>query len=105
MAMEDPYYLSRNRRTYTRFKIESSAFLRINKDTINIILRDISSRGAGIVSQVPLQEESLVEVIGDIPFSKTSLSKVAKVVWCSQLARGLFHSGVDFGVQNKIVFP
>lgn len=102
--MEDTYYLSRSRRIYTRFKIEAKGFLRVNKDTVVVILRDISSRGAGIVSQVPLKEESLVEIIGEIPLSNTPISKEGKVVWCSRIAEGLFYSGVDFGAQDKIAF-
>ena len=102
--MRYPYVLSRSRRTYNRFKIESSAFLTVDKEERTVILRDISSAGCGVVCESFFRPDTLVWIIFELPFYSNPVTRKGKIAWCARISDRLFRLGIDFSADNKIAF-
>ena len=93
------------RRSYQRFILDASASLIINKTTEEpSILRDLCSRGIGVVTHYCLKENQEVTIIIKIPYLFDSpVYKQAKVAWCKKIDDDLWQGGLDFGEDNKII--
>jgi hypothetical protein len=90
------------RRACQRFPIQSSAELDTQKTKgIVTILIDISSGGAGLVANVPLETTEKVDVLIKSSFLfQSSLRKKARVAWCRELGMGMWQAGLDFGIDK-----
>jgi hypothetical protein len=107
--MEEGYSLRYRRylrRIYDRFRVEVAATLIINKQLEKpAVLRDLSIRGGGIVSRWPLKVDDTITVIIRAPFFETPVYRKAKVIWSKEMGRDWWRAGLDFGLDNRIVFP
>jgi hypothetical protein len=94
------------RRTYLRFPLESSAEIdKFKVKGVPAVLTDVSSRGAGLVANVPLETMEKIEILIKPCFLfKSAIRKKARVVWCRNFGPGLWQAGLDFGVDNLINF-
>jgi hypothetical protein len=97
---------SEYRRAYVRIPFECSADVSSDKTRgIAAILTDLSPRGAGFVSNIPFDVKDNVEIgINSGILSKDVLRKKAKIAWCKKLSPDLWNCGLDFGVDNLLVF-
>lgn len=94
------------RRDYQRFILNDSISLVTEEGSENrFLLKDLSTRGAGIVGISPLDINERVKVIINAPllFDK-SVNRNAKVVWCKKIDTNFWQGGLDFGEDNKITF-
>lgn len=94
------------RRDYHRYIIESPVSLVMPGGAEKTsFLRDLSSRGAGILgdSFFALGESLTIGI--DLPvFFEGKITKKAKVAWCKQVNTDTWQAGLDFGVDNLINF-
>ncbi len=104
--MEQSYSLSHQRRTYDRFIIEGSATVVTENDLeIPSILKDVSTRGAGIVSNYPLTVNKEIGIfINPCPLVKSQTYRRARVAWSEKINDNLYGSGLDFGLFNQLKF-
>ncbi|MGD0335569.1 MAG: PilZ domain-containing protein [Candidatus Omnitrophota bacterium] len=95
------------RRSYNRFKVNRSCFLSAPEGTEqSSILKDLSARGAGILSHMALAINQKINLVISAPFiSRENLSKQATVVWSKEINNGLWQHGLDFGEDSKIYIP
>lgn len=70
-----------------------------------IILRDLSSRGAGISSNFPIDLGQEVQIQIKEPFIGIPVTKDAKVVWSKQVENNLWRCGLDFGQDKLLEIP
>lgn len=94
------------RRDYQRFICNNSVSL-LAKEGIEkrFLLKDLSTRGAGIVGSYSLDINERVKVIINAPlFFDKAVSRHAKVAWCQKLDENSWQGGLDFGEDNKITF-
>ncbi len=95
------------RREYPRFILNDSASL-ITKEgqEINLIVKDLCVRGAGVISNSALDIGRKEQVVINAPcLFERPLAKEVKVAWCRQIDKNLWQAGLDFGLANKINFP
>ena len=92
------------RRVYRRYKADTTAYILSLGDLIEkpLLLRDLSSRGAGIVSYYPLHVNGLITIILAIPFLKESVSRQARVIWSRKIDNHCWGSGIDFGSNHLV---
>ncbi len=101
--MKEGYSLSRSRRVYPRFKVDSFGFLKREGVVLPILIRDISSQGAGVISKMSLERGALVEVSGDLSLFNFYLSTQGRVVYCLRETENLFRMGIDFGFRKIVL--
>lgn len=91
-----------HRRSYQRFVADTKATLILGGDSREpLVLRDVSARGAGVASNMPLMVNLNVGIIMNLPkFFKQPVYRNAKVVWCRQMGNGQWQAGLDFGLDN-----
>jgi len=95
---------SPQRRSYKRFKLDTSATIAINgNQQKSLLLRDLSSRGAGVMSDYAFALDEEIRLTIEIPylFTKTIIRQ-ARTVWCNKVADNLWRAGLDFGLDNQI---
>jgi len=94
------------RRDYRRYILCDSIALLTKGGAEKIaLLKDLSARGAGVVADEPLQANEKLAVVISAPFFfDQAVSKRAAVVWCKKIDNRLWQAGLDFGLDNKIVF-
>jgi hypothetical protein len=104
--MEQVYSQPRYRRSYQRFRLDGSVTLVVNENKQGpSILKDLSPRGAGVITYHPLKENEKLAIIIDIPsLFNTTLHKESKVAWCKKIQSDLWQGGLDFGEDKKIDF-
>jgi hypothetical protein len=69
------------------------------------IIKDLSARGAGVVTDYPLDKGQEVELaIPECFFFSEAVNRKAKVVWCRQAGERFWQAGLDFGEDNKLNF-
>ncbi len=104
--MESFNLAAMTRRAYGRYRLDDSATLVAENGTEEpSILKDISCRGAGVVTSQPLRlNDSLSIVINTSSLFNRPITRQARVAWCQQLASDLWQGGLDFGEANKISF-
>jgi len=97
--------LSPYRRSHKRYNMDTQAALIVDKGLRKpLILKDISTRGAGIVSSFPLETNS-VEIAMALPFFfDKPVYRKARVAWCRKVSEKLWEGGLDFGLDNLINF-
>lgn len=101
--MEDFNLATMTRRAYKRYRLDGSATL-VGENGIEepSILKDLSCRGAGIVTSQPLQPDDKLDIIIHPSFLFSQpVTRQARVAWCSRIASGLWQGGLDFG-EHKI---
>lgn len=94
------------RRAYQRFEADISGTL-IFKENIKklSIIRNLSARGAGLITNYSLETgERLNIIIRPSFFSENWLYKEATVAWCEKVGASLWQGGLDFSESNKIIF-
>jgi hypothetical protein len=70
------------------------------------ILKDLSARGARILSHMALAVNQKIDLVINAPFiSQENLSKQATVVWSKRISNSLWQHGLDFGEDSKIYIP
>lgn len=100
-----PDNFSPSRRAYERYKLDDSATLIFEKKLEkSSILRDLSSRGVGLVCDLPLKVNDRLEIIIRSSIFGSPLRKNASVIWCNKVENNLYRAGLDFGLDNKIEF-
>jgi len=68
-----------------------------------VVLRNLSCRGAGIQCGVPLFASQPVFV--SVPatfFNCEKVEKKGKIAWCRKVNTATWEAGLDFGLDNKI---
>lgn len=102
---EEQIYFSPHRRSYQRYILESAATLMADNEIGQpSILRDLCARGAGVVTHYRLRENQGITIIIKAPSLFSSpVRREARVVWCEKIGEGLWHGGLDFGEDNKII--
>ena len=97
--MEQGYLLPPHRRFYKRFNLDTSATLILPKNLRRpLILRDLSARGAGVVSNYSLNINEEIEITIAVSFFfNQPVYKKARVVWCNKVDEHLWQAGLDFG--------
>ena len=94
------------RRSYERHNLNLWASLSVgNQSGASVFLKDLSSRGAGIRTNFPIDLGQLVQIQIREPFFGTPFIKSAKVVWSHQADRNLWNYGLDFGQVNLLEIP
>lgn len=92
------------RRSYDRYEVNDHATLLVGDAQRSSILKDLSSRGGGIVSDYPLNKDERVGIIISSSLFDQPLHRQAKVAWCSRIEGNLYRAGLDFGLDNRIEF-
>ena len=93
------------RRSYERFTLENATALIIDgQDRRKSIIKDISTRGAGVIGNFPFAVDGRVETIITASLFKEPVHKNARVAWCSPVNATLYQAGLDFGLDNEIDF-
>ena len=102
--MEEDYTIPLHRRGYQRFQLQAQATLIAESQLERpSILKDLSARGAGVVSNEPLNLNEKVEIVIFVPyFFDAAVHRKAKVVWCNRIDEQLWQAGLDFGLDIKI---
>jgi len=92
-----------NRRAYTRFKLDTAVTIIANTGQASpTVLRELSARGIGIVSNRMLNINEMVTVVVDNSCLPQPINRQAKVVWCRQIDNNLWRTGLDFGMDNLL---
>ena len=102
MEMFNPATMTR--RCYGRYRLDGSATL-VGEGGAQepSVLRDISCRGAGVVTYQPLElNDNLNIIINASSLFSRPVIRQARVAWCKQISAGLWQGGLDFGEANKI---
>ncbi len=102
--MPGVYTLPSYRRSYDRYKVDDYATLIVNDAERPSVLKDLSSRGGGIVSDYPLNANDRVGIIIRSALFDQPLRREARVAWCSRAEGNLYRAGLDFGLDNRIEF-
>jgi hypothetical protein len=96
------YVSQPRRRKYERYYLETKArIISPAAGETSCLLKDISSRGAGILSNHPLNLQAEVRLLAKRP---PELKQPATVIWCREIKEGLWRAGLDFGEDNKLDF-
>lgn len=91
------------RRSYERFLVNRKANLETDKSQEQeVLLRDLSIRGAGIVSRFSLNENEQVKISIKEPFFDQPVLKEAVVIWSKKQENNSWRSGLDFGLDNRL---
>ena len=95
-----------HRRAYERYLVESSATLCVEGESPHrSMLRDISPRGAGIVTTYPLVSQQKLTLLTDSSFFfKVPTSRQTKVVWCEKIGDRYWRGGLAFDEDDKVAF-
>ncbi|MFA4984518.1 MAG: PilZ domain-containing protein [Candidatus Omnitrophota bacterium] len=91
------------RRVCERYRLDGSATL-VGENGIEepSILRDLSCRGAGIVTSQPLRPNDKLNIVIHPSFLfGRPVAREARVAWCNRISSGLWQGGLDFG-EHKI---
>jgi len=91
------------RRAYERYRLDGSATL-VGEDGVEepSILKDLSCRGAGIVTAQALKPNDKLNIVIHPSFLfGQPVTRQARVAWCNRIASGLWQGGLDFG-EDKI---
>jgi len=94
------------RRAYHRFEAGISVTL-ISEGDIRkpSIIKDLSSRGAGLVTNYSLRQDETIDVVFNPSFFfESGINKAARVIWCEKIGTALWQGGLDFGEGNKLKF-
>ncbi|MBU0693758.1 MAG: PilZ domain-containing protein [Candidatus Omnitrophica bacterium] len=95
----------RTRRSYKRFKVDTGGRLIVDKEIEKpLIVRDLSSRGVGVVANYPFEIDKKITIDMETPFFHDTVRREARVIWCKKIEEDLWRAGLDFGM-NKIEFP
>ncbi len=98
----EPADLSPNRRHHERFVVEGSGTITGKSiPETPYILKDISLKGAGIISNHPPELSGSVEMLIVSPAIKYPVYKKARVVWNKKIDDNMWESGLDLG-EDKI---
>jgi hypothetical protein len=94
------------RRTYERIILNVPASVITNDGKeLDLVLRDLSAEGAGVIGNLCLMENKKVTVQINAPaFFKEPVSKEARVVWCKEVDNNLWRTGLEFGWDKRIDF-
>lgn len=92
------------RRSYNRYRIDGQATLCLKEDLkVPAILKDISSRGAGVVINHSLKTQDRIDIVMMLsPFVAQPVCRKALVVWCQQLSPRVWQAGLDFGLDGQV---
>ena len=92
------------RRAYARYSINASAVLSAGTyPGRGLIVRDISVRGLGIITDFTLVRNEKLDIALSIPSLRRLLYyKKPRVVWCHRLDDTLWRCGLDFGLTERI---
>ena len=90
-------------RYYERFFVEGQGEVTLaNNSRQPLIVENISARGAGVVSNIPLLISDTVNVFINSTAKNPPFNRPAKVIWTKRLDDNLWESGIDFGEDHKI---
>ncbi len=91
------------RRSYERFNLENATALIVDSQgRKESIVKDISTRGAGVIGNSPLAVNGRVETIIIASLFNEPVHKNARVAWCRPVNTTLYQAGLDFGLDNEI---
>jgi len=95
--------LATYRRNYERYLIEDSAVISTEgQESEPLILRDLCARGVGVIGNFPFKINQEVLIKFELPYLlPRTISKQAKVAWCSKINDNLWRAGLDFGLINR----
>lgn len=94
------------RRSYERFDYNLPISLTVGKEAgLPILLKDLSSRGAGIHTNFTIVLDQEIQIQIREPFAGTPFTKSAKVVWSKQINANLWCYGLDFGQDSLLEMP
>ncbi|MCX5715011.1 MAG: PilZ domain-containing protein [Candidatus Omnitrophica bacterium] len=101
-----PYSPQLYRRQYKRYEVDGQADLLVDNVLERpSILKDLSVRGAGIISDCPLSPGSEIGILMCAPLLfKGQLQRRARVVWCNEIGNDLWRVGLDLDQENIISF-
>ena len=92
------------RRFYDRYRADASATLTSNKNVNEeVILRDLSVGGAGVICAHPLKIYKEVAITVQRPFFNKPVFSKAKVIWCKKFDDNYWRLGLKFD-PKKIEF-
>jgi len=93
------------RRSYSRFKANGAANVMLDGALDKpLIIRDLSSRGAGVMADMPFAINKGIEISIVAPILSATVTKCAKVVWCQKIDSEFYAVGLDFGIHNILEF-
>ncbi|HOU35690.1 MAG TPA: PilZ domain-containing protein [Candidatus Omnitrophota bacterium] len=95
------------RRMYNRYETNSTAWVRrVLEQPVEVLMENLSARGAAIIGYEPFGVNDTLTLLFDLPFSpKRRIRKQAHVAWCAQVREGVWETGLDFGLDNMLLFP
>jgi hypothetical protein len=104
--MQELNLVSMTKRAYGRYRVDGSATLIGDGGREEpSILKDLSCRGAGIVTYHPLRlNDKLDIIISPSSLFSRPITREARVAWCKPISASLWQGGLDFGETNKISF-
>jgi hypothetical protein len=93
------------RRIYARFLADASGHVTTPDNQLRpVIVTDVSVRGAGIVSNFPLNVLDKISIDIQSAILRGPVQKKAEVRWTNRLDKRLWAIGLDFGFENIIKF-
>jgi len=95
-----------HRRAYERYLVETSAtFCVEGEGPRRSMLRDVSPRGAGIITTYPLAPKQKLTLFTDSSFFfKVPTTRKTQVVWCEQIGDRYWRGGLAFDEDDKVEF-
>lgn len=99
------YIPHNHRRAYARTRVDGAANVFIS-DALQkpSILRNLSQRGACVMTDYPLAPTTQVTLEMVTPFFEKPIIRRAKVVWSRKADAFFWQAGLDFGLTNLIDF-
>ena len=99
----DMFPLDCYRRSYDRYDMDPSSKVCLNTPlNEEMMLKNLSARGAGAVGSRYLQAQESLDLVITSSLLKEPLRTRAKVAWCRQIENNLYQTGFDFGLDNTI---
>jgi hypothetical protein len=95
------------RRAHDRYPVDAAgtAYIKSNDQERVSLIKDISLRGLGIISNYPLARGERVAVSVQSALIKNSFQKkTARVVWSEEVEEGLWYTGLEMIFTSIIEF-
>lgn len=101
--MHPRYNFNHYRRRYKRFRVDGAANVVIDEKLDKpLVVKDLSVRGAQVVSDRPFTINQKITIIMLTPFFEKPIYRDAKVIWSKEMGEELYQTGLDFGRNNLL---
>lgn len=100
--MDYAYKPTPRRRSYERFMVNNWATLVDKEAEQKVLLKDLSCRGVGLVSNSALEPNKKVGISLNPPIFDNPVYKEARVIWCNKVNDKVWRAGLDFGLDNLL---